>query len=245
MSWASGVCSYLNGNWKTAAELCERAAEILRDQCTGVTWELAIAHRFLFSAMLYLGEIAEVSRRVPVMLGAALDQGNVFAATDLRTRLNLIWLAADDPDRAREEAIEALKAWPHEGFHLQHYSAMLALAQIELYTGDTEVVWKHLQGQWQALEDSLLLRIQVLRIEAMHLQARAALATAGNGKDQAGRLKVAEKMAKRIAGENMAWANPFANLIRAGIDNRRDDKTKSALLLSFISSLLFSFIAFS
>jgi hypothetical protein len=72
-------------------------------------WELSIAHRFLFSAMIYRGEIAEVSRKVPVMLAAALEQGNVFGATDLRTRLNLIWLAADDPDRAREEAIEAVK----------------------------------------------------------------------------------------------------------------------------------------
>ena len=230
--WASGVCSYLNGNWRTAAELCERAAEILRDQCTGVTWELSIAHRFMFSSMIYLGEIGEVSRRVPVMLAAALDQGNVFAATDLRTRLNLIWLAADDPNRAREEVIEALKAWPHEGFHLQHYSAMLALAQIELYTGDTEVVWKHLQGQWPALENSLLLRIQVLRIEAMHLQARAALATSGNGKNHGQRLKVAEKMAGRIEREKMAWASPFVSLIRAGIANRRGEKNAAAALLS-------------
>lgn len=230
--WASGVCSYLVGNWKTAAALCERAAEILRDQCTGVTWEVSIAHRFMFSSMIYLGEIAEVSRRVPVMLGAALEQGNVFAATDLRTRLNLIWLAADDPTRAREEAIEALKAWPHEGFHLQHYSALLALAQIELYTGDTEVVWKHIQGQWPALEDSLLLRIQVLRIEAMHLQARAALATAANPKDRAHRLSVAEKMAKRIAREKMEWANPFVSLIRAAIANREGRQAEAESLLS-------------
>jgi hypothetical protein len=173
-----------------------------------------------------------VSRRVPTLLGAALEQGNVFAATDLRTRLNLIWLAADDPDRARAEAIEALKAWPHEGFHLQHYSAMLALAQIELYTGDTEVVWRHLQGQWQALEDSLLLRIQVLRIEAMHLQARAALATSEAGKDRLRRLKVAEKMATRIANEKAAWATPFASLVRAGIANRYGDKERTAKLLS-------------
>ena len=229
--WASGICAYLVGDWKTAAALCERATEILRDRCTGVTWEVSIAHRFMFSAMIYLGEIAEVSRRVPVMLGAALEQGNVFAATDLRTRLNLIWLAADDPTRAREEAIEALKAWPHEGFHLQHYSAMLALAQIELYTGDTEVVWKHIHGQWPALEDSLLLRIQVLRIEAMHLQARAALATA-KGKDQAHRLNVAEKMAKRIAREKMAWASPFVSLIRAGIANREGRQAEAESLLS-------------
>ena len=231
VTWARGITAYVNGRWKNAAELCEQAAEILRDQCTGVTWELSIAHRFLFSAMVYLGEIGEVSRRVPALLAAALEQGNVFAATDLRTRLNLIWLAADDPDRARAEAIEALKAWPHEGFHLQHYSAMLALAQIELYTGDTEVVWKHLQGQWKALEDSLLLRIQVLRIEAMHLQARAALATS-EGKERSRRLKVAEKMAKRIEREKAAWAVPFASLVRAGIANRKGDKELAGKLLS-------------
>ena len=231
VTWARGITAYVNGRWKNAAELCEQAAEILRDQCTGVTWELSIAHRFLFSAMVYLGEIGEVSRRVPAMLAAALEQGNVFAATDLRTRLNLIWLAADDPDRARAETIEALKAWPHEGFHLQHYSAMLALAQIELYTGDTEVVWKHLQGQWKALEDSLLLRIQVLRIEAMHLQARAALATS-EGKERARRLKTAEKMAKRIEREKAAWATPFATLVRAGIANRKGDKELAVKLLS-------------
>ncbi len=53
--WASGVAAYLVGNWKRAAELCERAAEVLRDQCTGVTWELTIAHRFMLSALLIPG----------------------------------------------------------------------------------------------------------------------------------------------------------------------------------------------
>jgi tetratricopeptide (TPR) repeat protein len=33
--WARGLSSYLLGNWKEAAEYCERGAEILRDQCTG------------------------------------------------------------------------------------------------------------------------------------------------------------------------------------------------------------------
>src|SRR6266550_1073655 len=86
--WARGVSAYLMGEWKLAAEVCERAAEVLRDRCTGVTWELTMANRFMLSALLYLGEIAEVSRRVPALLAAALEQGNVFAATDLRTRMN-------------------------------------------------------------------------------------------------------------------------------------------------------------
>ena len=227
--WASGVADYLIGHWKQSAQLCDRAAEVLRDRCTGVTWELTIAYRFMLSALLYLGELAEVSRRVPILLSAAIEQGNLSAATDLRTRMNLIWLAADDPDKARAEVIEALKAWPPEGFHLQHYSSMLALAQIELYTGDTEVAWKHIQGQWKALENSMLLRIQVLRIEAMQLQARAALATARRSNH---RLRVAKRMARQIANQHMPWADPFVCLVRAGIEHQRGETAKAVTLLS-------------
>jgi eukaryotic-like serine/threonine-protein kinase len=230
--WASGVGAYLVGHWKKAAELCEQAAEVLRDQCTGVTWELTIANRFMLNALVNLGRIAEVSRRVPVLLAAALEQGNIFAAVDLRTRLNLIWLAADDPNGGRAEVIEALKAWPHEGFHLQHYTSMHALAQIELYTGDVEVAWKHIQGQWKALEQSMLFRVQVLRIEAMHLQARAALATAATNNDKKHRLKVTENMAQRIAKEKIAWALPFASLVRAGIAHQEGESSKAVNLLS-------------
>ena len=228
--WSSGVAAYLVGHWKNAARLCERAAEVLRDQCTGVTWELTTANRFMLSAMIYMGEIGEVSRRVPGLLAAALEQGNLFAAMDLRTRLNVIWLAADDPTRARAEVIEGLKAWPQEGFHLQHYTAMHALAQIELYTADVEVAWKHIQGQWKALEDSMLMRIQVLRIEAFHLKARAALASASGG-DNGHRLHLAEKLANRIAGEQVAWGNPFAALVRAAIAHQRGDQSKAIALL--------------
>ena len=230
--WASGVAAYLVGHWKNAATLCERAAEILRDQCTGVTWELTIANRFMLSAMLYMGEIDEVARRVPVLLAAALEQGNLFAAMDLRTRLNLIWLAADDPTRARTEVIEALKDWPHEGFHLQHYTSMLALGQIELYTDDVEVAWRHIQGQWKALENSMLMRIQVLRIEAMHLQARAALASAERSGEKERRVKVAEKLGLAIARERVTWGTPFSILVLAAVAHQRGEKSKAVALLS-------------
>ena len=229
--WARGVSAYLMGEWKLAAELCERAAEVLRDRCTGVTWELTMANRFMLSALLYLGELAEVSRRVPSLLSAALEQGNVFAATDLRTRMNSIWLAADDPDRARAEVIEALKAWPHEGFHLQHYSSLLAQAQIELYTGDADVAWKHIVGQWGALENSMLLRTQVLRIEATYLRARALLATALSNRDR-DKLSLAENLAHKIENENMAWAKPFAGVVRSAVAHQRSQHTEATTLLA-------------
>jgi serine/threonine protein kinase/tetratricopeptide (TPR) repeat protein len=228
--WARGLSSYLLGNWKDGAEYCERGAEILRDQCTGATWEITLANRFMLTALLYMGEVAEVSRRVPQLLSAALEQGNLFAATDLRTRLNAIWLAADDPDRARDEVIAAMTSWPRKGFHLQHYTSLVALTQIELYTGDFEVAWKHIETQVKPLEKSMLLRIQVLRIDAWQLRARVALASAF-GKDRDRRLRLAETLADKITSENMAFSNPYAKLIQAGVARRRGHDAQAIRLL--------------
>jgi serine/threonine protein kinase len=230
--WAGGVAAYSMGEWKRAAERCERAAEILREECTGVMWELTVANRFLLAALLYLGDIAEISRRVPVLLSTALEQGNIFAATDLRTRLNLLWLAADSPDRARQEVIDALQQWTHEGFHLQHYTSLHALTQIELYTGDGEVAWKHFAGQWKALRRSMLLRVQALRIEAWFLKARTALSAAAvSPQDRATLIKVADRLAAKIEREEMAWSQPLAATIQAGVAALRGDEARVPVLL--------------
>jgi serine/threonine protein kinase/tetratricopeptide (TPR) repeat protein len=228
--WARGVDAYLGGRWKKAADLCEQASEVLRDRCTGVAWELTIANRYKLSALLHMGQLVEVTRRVPALLSAALEQGNLFGAMELRTRLNLIWLAADDPDRGRAEVIEALKSWPNEGFHLQHYTSLHALTQIELYTGDYEVAWKHVEGQWAALEDSLLLRTPAVRVEAMQLRARTALAS-GEGRDT-GKLRLAEKLARKMEKVNMSWSKPFATLVRAAVAHQRGQAAQATALLS-------------
>ena len=231
--WAGGVAAYSMGEWKRAAERCERAAEILREECTGVMWELTVANRFMLAALLYLGDIAEISRRVPVLLSTALEQGNIFAATDLRTRLNLLWLAADSPDRARQEVIDALQQWTHEGFHLQHYTSLHALTQIELYTGDGEVAWKHFAGQWKALRRSMLLRVQALRIEAWFLKARTALSAAAvTPRDRATLIKVADRLAAKIDREEMAWGQPLAATIQTGVAALRGDAARVPVLLA-------------
>lgn len=233
--WADGIAAYLAGQWKKGAERCERAAEILRDQCTGVAWELAMAQRFMLSSLLHLGEVREVALRVPGLLATALEQGNVFFATELRTRMNLIWLAEDSPERARAEVVEALKAWPQEGFHLQHYSAMLALSQIELYVGDSEAAWKCVHGQWQPLKQSMLLHNQVLRIEAWHLLGRTALGSVASpllkAAERDSRLQTAELMAQRIAKEKTMWANGYVSLLRAGIAKQRGNSTGAVKFL--------------
>jgi tetratricopeptide (TPR) repeat protein len=221
----------LAGSWRKAHELCDEAAEIWRERCTGTTWEQTIANRYRLSTLILLGELAEVARQVPSLLSAALEQGNLFAAMDLRTRLNVIWLAADQPDKARAEVIEALKSWPQEGFHLQHYVSLHALVQIEIYTGDLEVACKHVEGQWQALENSQLFRTPGVALEAMQLRARAALATCAVRRDDS-KLRLVEKLARRMEKVNMSWSKPYATLLRAAVAQQRSDDEKATRLLS-------------
>ena len=119
-----------------------------------MTWELNIAQNIVIWALMYLGELGEVSRRVPALLADARRRGNLYLATELCTRSNIVWLAADDPDEGERETIESIARWSQEGFHRQHYSALLARVQTALYRGDAEAAWRLLAEQEPKLRRS-------------------------------------------------------------------------------------------
>ena len=106
-----------------------------------------MAQNLVIWALMYLGELGEVSRRVPALLANARSRGNLYLATELCTRSNYVWLAADDPDEGERVTIESIARWSHKGFHRQHYSAMLARIQTALYRGDADAAWRLLAEQ--------------------------------------------------------------------------------------------------
>jgi hypothetical protein len=191
-------------------------------------WELTTSQSFLMSSLMYLGEIAEVVRRLPLMVAEGLERGNLLLATEARTRVNFGWLATDQVGRAQYELDQALLTWSHQGFHRQHYNALISQANIELYKGDPGLAWQLVEEKWAPLRKSLLLRVQVLRAESHFLRARCALAAAATGSaDQKHLLRIAKRHAAKIARERMAWIDPFAPLIRGAVSAIRGD-TESA-----------------
>jgi hypothetical protein len=108
--------------------------------------------------------------------------------------------------------------WSHRGFHAQHYWNLLAEAQIELYCGDGPAAWEVLRERWPAFRRSMILRIQMARIEAYHLKARCALAMATTlpPAERAPYLRQADALADRVASERAPWGDALAALTRAG-----------------------------
>jgi serine/threonine protein kinase len=214
---ADAMLALQGGEWKKTSTKAEQALTILRDQCVGVTWELNIAQNLVIWALMYLGELGEVSRQVTALLANARSRGNLYIATELCTRCNYVWLAADDADGGEREAVGSIERWSQKGFHRQHYSAMLARVQTALYRGDGEAAWQLFAEQQSKLRRSLITRVQVVRVESLYLQARSALAMAAGNKNCRRFLSVARNGARRITRERRPWSDPIALLLRAGI----------------------------
>jgi tetratricopeptide (TPR) repeat protein len=215
---ADSVTACAIGQWKRAQASAEQAIAIFRDRCVGATWELNIAQNTQIWGLMYQGELGELSRRVPALLADGRRRGDLYLATELCTRCNFVWLAADDPDGGEREATEAVARWSQNGFHRQHYSAMLARVQTALFRGNGEEAWRLLAEQESNLRRSMLTHVQVFRVETQYLRARCAIAVAEMSQSARRRfLSIARANARRIAKERMPWSDPIALLLQAGI----------------------------
>lgn len=94
----AGLVAYFLGEWGEAAERLDEAESVFTTRCVGALWEVTTARRYALSARVFRGELAEISRRLPAYLAEAGERGNLPATTDLRTRLGILWLAADDTE---------------------------------------------------------------------------------------------------------------------------------------------------
>ncbi len=214
---ARGLSFFFTGRYREALSTLDRAEAIFRERCTGVSWERATAGAHAVWSLYCLGDLDELSRRIDDHLRLASDRGDRLFGASLRSNIaNVRWLMDDDPDRAEREARQALESWPSADFQMQHLFDLLARGGIDLYRGDGERAHERLAERWSALERSNALRVQFARVLMHDLRGRAAIAAASSGRKVRERLDVADREAKALESERVAWAEPLAAILRAG-----------------------------
>ena len=237
-----GVVAFIEGRWKTAREMTQKAGTLLRERCRGVAWEIDNANYYSLASLFYLGNLKELRDTLPGILREAQDRGDLYAATNIRTRLSpLIRLAQDQPAKAREELEQAIGSWSRQDFYLQHWYDLLGQTEARLYADAPASAWALLASRWPRLEASLLLHVQSVRINSFHLRARSAIAAAVRGPGAAELeelLRLAARDTRRIEREGMPWGNALARLLRAGVAaSRREPEAAVALLESAVREL--------
>jgi hypothetical protein len=230
-----GMAFFVQGRFRESRACQERAEVILREQCTGVSWELGTMLTFLLADLWLLGDTRELVRRGARAVREAEERGDRFLATNLRSGLaNSRWFVEDRPDRAAEEAAAAIDAWSREGFHLQHYYDLIAKGQHGLYVGEPERGHRYLEERWPALQRSFQLRVESTFINIHHLRARTTLgvAAARPVAERAPLLARVERDAHAILGRERPWGAAFAAMSLAGVAalrGRRDEALPLAL----------------
>jgi serine/threonine protein kinase len=228
-----GLAAALEGDWRDGQRHCDEAEQIFRDSCTGALWELGTSHRFALWPLMFMGEVEEISRRLPRLFKEARERDDLYEETNLSLAIRtFVRLAADDPDRARTELAQVMAKWSQQGFHVQHMNRLFDEAQIDLYLGDGESAWRRLEADWPALQRSYLMRIQQVRIIMLHLRARCAVAVAGRGQAVSPWLRQAQRDARSLRREKLPWSDALADLVDAAVAFRRSDASRSAEILS-------------
>jgi serine/threonine protein kinase/tetratricopeptide (TPR) repeat protein len=221
----SGIALFLEGRFREALPLLAESERQLRTRCLGVSWEMASIVTFSLWCLWFSGDYATLSARAPAITREAEHRGDRYFATNLCSGFtNAIWLVADDPATAAERAATTIAPWSRSSSHLQHFHDVVARVNADLYRGEGRAAHRYIESGWKALEDSMVLRIQIVRICCEHLRGAAALAAAARSPSPAPLLAAAARAGKRLEAENAAWAAPLGTLLRAGARAREGQR---------------------
>ena len=233
-SLTGGWASNCEGRWRDVVKFMDDAETVLRERCTGVAWELNTAAFFRLRALECLGRIDEVCRLLPVALDEAEGRNDLYAVTNLRTRIAYLdRLAHDAPDEAVAAIDRGIASWPAKPFRLQHVYETQARVDVAHYVGDPRPAWELLEQRWRASKRAHFLRVQIVRAWLVMLRARTATALAATDAGERERwLRAAEADARRLEGEGAAWCLPFVPLFRGAAGALRGDGAGAGALFA-------------
>ncbi len=225
-----GIAAVLEGRWLDGLDRCGLAAATLRERCTNVTWERFNADIYALIALMWLGRFGELAVRIPAVMDEASDRGDLYAETYIRSALQWpLRLVEDKPDEARSDEERAMAVWSHAGYHINHYHDLLAGSEILLYRGDAIGAWQRLDARWKDLKKSMLLSVQIVRIESAFLKARCAMAAANATRDQHLH-QIARQETSRLSSERGPWGPALGSLLLAAMAINEGDASEAQKL---------------
>ncbi len=216
-----GLSLYLRGELRHARENLEAAFAGSQTRSAG----RRVADLYITWTLLYLGEYRELASRNARMLADADARGDLYTSVQLRASLIPLGLAKDEPEAARRLLCEAIAQWSGTRFLLQHWIAMTAETDIELYLGNGASAYTRCARDLPAVRKSLMLKCEHIRVVSTFTRGRCAVASAdATPGRRRQRLAEARLMARRLKREFSQVAAAFAALVHAAISNAEGDR---------------------
>jgi tetratricopeptide (TPR) repeat protein len=226
---SNGMSLHYRGRFREAKEALDPLQATVTNRRVGVH----TAVLFTLHSIQFLGEMADLTDRYTRALADAEERGNLFMSVALRTSTAAsVWLAADDPDRARRELREAMAQWGQKKFSSPEWRAIVSETEVDLYVGDGASAYERVRGLSHALVRNCFF-VYHTRVLVAFAQGRAAVASVHGlrGSDRRARLKEARRWARVLKTKRMAWTAPLASILEAAVAlvDGREEEAQSAL----------------
>ncbi len=225
-----GTAAYLKGDFRESLTKCHAAQALARQNGVAEYAEFNLMYQWIAESLVWLGRLDELAGFLDHAIRDGEERGNLNLSTTMRTAaLPFVRLAADTITIARDEIEHALDRWSPERFHVQHFYALRANASVDLYEAAGRKAYERVEREWPEVAGALLLRVSFGRTYMWDLRARAAVLAANDASPSERRrlLAIAERDAKRILGEKLAWSESLAVLIRATVAASRGDRARA------------------
>ncbi len=187
-------------------------------------------------SLLYMGELAELSRLAPALAEAALRSGNLYSSVTLRCGFAAAWLPSLDAEAIDEQVVDALRSWstPSGAYQFQHFVSLNSRVDLALYRGDPDSISAQIEADRRPIRRSLLDRAPMQRALlcsslTRHALARATAAPAGS-RARRDALADARRHARRVRRIPLPLAEASLLVFRGAIADvdGRDDEAANA-----------------
>ena len=199
-------------SWRHAYESLDQAERLLRDHCTGVSWELSLVHVSRISMLRIEGQYGEAVRRGLAVLAEAQHRGDIF--TQARIGIFVLvdqHLLADRFAEGRRVLRELSREWFRGRFPVQQVLGFIHDINIDLLMDRRGMAWRRCRRYWPLIERTQMLRVEVIRDYAFLLRGGTALAAIDDDPAaSAALLKVAKADLRRLRRESGPRSAAFA-----------------------------------
>jgi serine/threonine protein kinase len=208
---SEGTVEYWTCRLGRADELIGQAEAVFREETTGTNLELKSARMFHAFTLRHRGAWARLRELRERYVADAERRGDRYVITSMNRYCSALYLASDEPRRARSMVDNATWVLPTNAFHAQHWYELEARGEIALYEGTLAADLPALEPLFAGLDKSVLTRVTTVSALSLWLRGRLALHTPG-----ADAQKLVEKSIAKLAKVDNPRAAVFASMLGAG-----------------------------
>jgi serine/threonine protein kinase len=210
-----GLTAYAYGDQRKCRTACEQVIQMLREQCSGVSYELGLARQFSLLSGGELGELMAPSEAT-ALIDEAWRRGDVNCALAFTGLSVVVRLIQDNHAELRRHLDIAHERWQRgPDYTWLDWFVLLANLYYDVYLDHTQRAFERLQSAWPELERAGFTRTMIR--SAMHFyRGASALAVARLGHPNASKLRALARASARVLLTRQApLAEPYGHTLNA------------------------------